>query len=117
MTAQAVASPCRPIAGALAIRFRLTPKGGRDAVEGLTDTADGPAIKARVRAAPEDGEANAALCTLVAKWIGVAKQDVTLLSGHKSRLKTVAVAGDAGSLMQVLQSLLEQQPDTGRTNT
>ena len=76
------------------IRVRLTPKGGSDCIDGLTTTPDGPALKARVRAVPEDGAANAAVAALVADWLGLAKRDVALAGGHKSRSKLLAVAGD-----------------------
>ncbi len=80
------------------VRVRLTPKGGRDTIEGLTAAPEGPAIKARVRAAPEDGEANAALAECVADWLGLPKRDVSIASGHKSRTKVLAIAGGAADI-------------------
>ena len=53
--------------GCVILRVRLTPKSSKDAVDGIETTAEGPALKARVRAVPSDGEANAALLTLLAK--------------------------------------------------
>ena len=83
----------------LDIRVRLTPKGGRDAIEGARELADGSVVLAtRVRAAPQDGEANAALEALLAKALGVARATVAVASGHKARLKTVHVAGDPALL-------------------
>jgi uncharacterized protein YggU (UPF0235/DUF167 family) len=82
----------------LAVRIRLTPKASRDAVEGFETTADGPALKMRVRAVPEDGAANAAAKKLLAGWLGVSKGAVTLTSGAKSRVKTLSVAGDGVTL-------------------
>lgn len=81
-------------------RVRLTPKGGRDAVEGWALASDGSAhLKARVRAAPEKGEANAALLTLLADALGIARSALTLESGGKARLKTVRAAGDTAALI------------------
>ena len=58
--------------GALAVSVRATPKGGRDAIDGIATLADGQCVlKARVRAAPSDGEANDALAHLLAKSVGV----------------------------------------------
>ena len=45
----------------------------------------------RVTAAPEDGKANSAVVSLLAKTLGVAKSNVQILRGHGSRDKVVAV--------------------------
>jgi uncharacterized protein YggU (UPF0235/DUF167 family) len=50
-------------------------------------------LKARVRAAPEKGEANAALEKLLAKALGVAKSKVKVARGTTARLKTVEIEG------------------------
>ena len=57
-----------------------------------------PDLKARVRAIPEAGRANAALEMLIARWLGVPPSTVSVAHGGKSRLKQVAVAGDAEAL-------------------
>jgi uncharacterized protein YggU (UPF0235/DUF167 family) len=59
-------------------------------------------LKARVRAVPEAGRANEALETLIAKWLGVPKSTVTIALGGKSRLKQVAVGGDAEALSRLI---------------
>ena len=90
--------PWRPAGSGLVVRVRVTPKASRDAIEGVEATAEGAALKARVRAVPADGAANAAVERLVAAWLGVAKSTVSLVSGAKSRIKTLSVAGDADAL-------------------
>lgn len=100
------ALPWREGGTGLLVRVRLTPKASRDAIEGLEATADGPALKARVRALPQDGEANAAVIKLVADWLGVAKSAVDLASGGKSRVKTLAVAGNGAELAARASHLL-----------
>jgi uncharacterized protein (TIGR00251 family) len=78
---------------------RLTPKSARDMIEGVHATDDGRThLKARVRAVPEDGKANAALEKLLAKWLGVAPRDVAIVSGATSRLKQISVSGDPEAL-------------------
>lgn len=89
------------------MRVRLTPKSSRDAVESVEQTAEGPALKARVRAVPEDGKANVALEALIADWLKVPRSRVTLVAGHKSRVKTVAVAGDVAALAQSVQDRID----------
>jgi hypothetical protein len=80
----------------LAVRFavRLTPRGGRDAVEGWAAGADGRRVlKVRVAAPPVDGQANAALLKLIAKTLGVARSSVTIASGEGARVKMLEVEG------------------------
>ncbi|PTM40749.1 DUF167 family protein [Bosea sp. 124] len=87
----------------LRLTVRLTPRGGRDAIDGVETLADGrPVLKARVRVAPSDGEANAALLALLARELELPRSAVTLVAGATARLKTVALAGEA----QLLQSRL-----------
>jgi hypothetical protein len=90
--------PWRPGAGGVIVRVRLTPKSSTDAIDGLEQTAEGPALKARVRALPSDGDANAALLKLLAKWLGVAKSTLRLAQGGKSRVKTVEIADKTGDI-------------------
>jgi uncharacterized protein YggU (UPF0235/DUF167 family) len=92
----------------LTFHVRLTPKGGRDAVDGWAITADGKShLKARVRTAPEDGNANVALMVLLAKELGVAKSALAITNGEKARLKIVAVTGDTSALAVRLEMLGE----------
>lgn len=85
---------------------RLTPKSAKDAVEGVEATDDGRAhLKARVRAVPEDGKANAALEKLLAKWLGIAARDVCIGAGATSRLKQVMISGDPEALAMKLAAL------------
>lgn len=81
--------------GALsALRVRLTPSGGADRIDGRTRDANGVTIlKARVRAAPENNEANRALEALIAKAFGVAKSKVSVTRGATARLKTLNIEG------------------------
>lgn len=95
----------------VAFWLRLTPKGGRDALEGVEALADGRLVlKARVRVAPEDGRANAALIALLATALHAPKSALTLVSGQTARLKKIRVAGDPASLQTALAQLLAQNP-------
>lgn len=73
---------------------RLTPRGGRDAVEGWGADAAGRAfLKVRVSTAPTEGEANASLVALLARVAGVARSRVRIVSGQAARLKRVEIDG------------------------
>ncbi|MBV8796219.1 MAG: DUF167 domain-containing protein [Hyphomicrobiales bacterium] len=88
------------------VSCRLTPKGGRDAIDGVTELADGSSVlAARVRCAAQDGEANRALCALLAERLGAPSSSARMVAGSKSRLKQVAVSGDPAALVAELESL------------
>jgi hypothetical protein len=86
--------PWRHGAACVIVRVRLTPKSSKDTIDGIEETAEGPAFRARVRALPTEGQANAALARLLAEWLGVAKSCVSVVAGGKSRVKTLEIAGD-----------------------
>ena len=97
-----MAAPYRILGQGLELDVRLTPKGGRNALDGVGTLADGRSVLlARVRAAPEDGAANAALTRLVAEALDLPRSAVTLAAGHKARIKTLRVAGDGAVLAAV----------------
>jgi len=88
------------------IAVRLTPKGGRDAVEGWTEGADGlKLLKVRVAAAPEAGRANEALVALLAEELGVAKSAVKIVGGETARNKWIEVDGDANEIARRLETI------------
>ncbi len=87
------------------VRCRLTPKGGRDAIDGVAALADGTSVlSARVRAAAEDGRANRALRQLLATALDVSISRVSIVVGDKSRIKRVAIAGDPKALLDRLRA-------------
>ena len=88
------------------LRVRLTPKSSRDHVDGIEARADGDVIKARVRAVPEDGKANAALEQLIALWLNQPRRSVEVSSGGKSRTKTLTLAGDPAEIIAALEAAL-----------
>jgi uncharacterized protein YggU (UPF0235/DUF167 family) len=90
----------------LSLSIRLTPKGGRDAIDGIERLADGRAVlKVRVRAAPSEGAANAALIRLVAQALDVAPRQVTLAAGASARIKRLTIAGDGAKLAAALEKI------------
>jgi uncharacterized protein (TIGR00251 family) len=98
--------PWRYSGQGISIALRVTPRGGRDDIDGVETLADGRSVvKVRVRAVAEGGEANRAVMELLAKALGVSKGSVRLLSGATSRLKQIAVDGDPKRLGEALRVL------------
>jgi uncharacterized protein (TIGR00251 family) len=71
------------------IEVRLRPRGGRDELAGFRDGV----LQARVKAPPEDGRANRALCRLIADRLGIAPSRVEVARGRRSRTKLIRVGG------------------------
>jgi uncharacterized protein YggU (UPF0235/DUF167 family) len=95
------------VAGGVALSVRLTPKGGRDAIDGIEQLADGRAVlKARVRATPSEGAANEALVRLIAKAVGVPPRDVALTTGATARIKRLTISGDPMTLTATLEKIV-----------
>lgn len=100
-----MAQPWTVTGDGLRLTVRITPRGGRDAIDSVESLADGrPVLKVRVRAAPSDGEANAALVALLARELALPRSAVTLVAGATARLKTVALTGEAQSLANRLRA-------------
>jgi uncharacterized protein len=98
--------PWRSGKAGLQLFVRVTPKSARDGVEGTIDGTAGPALKVRVRAVADKGQANRAVEAVVADWLGVPKRSVSLASGGKARIKTLEVAGDPPALERLLRARL-----------
>ncbi len=76
------------------LAVRVTPKGGRDGVDGWALDAEGrPYLKVRVSAAPSDGAANAALVAFLAKTLKRPKSALRIVSGETARLKMIEIDG------------------------
>jgi uncharacterized protein (TIGR00251 family) len=95
----------------LVVSVRLTPKGGRDAIDGMAQLADGSQVlKVRVRAAPHEGAANAALIAVMAKTLSVPQSRVALVSGQTARVKTISIDGESTNLAARLEQALDMVP-------
>jgi len=83
----------------LRLALRLTPRAGRDGLDGLTADAEGRvALQVRVAAPPVAGAANAALIVYLAKALKLRRSEIRIVSGETARLKIVALSGDGPAL-------------------
>ena len=78
----AVAGP-----GAWTLRVAVTPGGAKDALAGLAEDR----LRVRLRAKAVEGRANAALTDFLADRLGLKARQVTIVSGDKSRKKTIRI--------------------------
>ncbi|GIW13005.1 MAG: UPF0235 protein [Tepidiforma sp.] len=78
------------------LTVRVTPRAGQDAIDGFDDAG---VLKVRVRTAPTDGQANAAVTALLAKALGLAGRDVVLVRGGTTRVKVMEVPLDVDEIV------------------
>ena len=82
------------------LTVRVLPGGKRDEVVNCDDSA----LRVRVRARPEKGRANQAVCALVASTLGLPTGAVMVLRGNTARNKVLLVDGmDAAEVRQRLR--------------
>lgn len=102
--------PWRAAAGGILLDIRVTPKSGRDAIDGVEQLADGQRVlKLRVRALPTEGQANAAVVALIAKALKLPKSNVTLERGGAARVKSLRLAGDAKAIAAALEKIIREE--------
>jgi uncharacterized protein (TIGR00251 family) len=95
-------------ADGLIVTVRLTPKAGRDSIDGIVNLSDGRSVlKARVSAAPTDGEANGALTRLLSQTLRIAPSNITLIGGAASRVKRMLIKGDVAAVVAALEQIRE----------
>jgi len=88
------------------LHVRATPKGGRDAIDGVWTAGDGRRYLAvRVSAPPQDGAANDAVRRLIAKQAGLSRGAVMLEAGEQAREKRLRLTGDVARLTAWLETL------------
>lgn len=71
------------------IKIKLLPRSSKNQIIGK----EGDTLKVKVTSPPVDGKANEALIELLAKRLGVSKSNIKIISGRRSKLKTVQICG------------------------
>ena len=79
-------------ADAVTLRVRVQPRASREAILGWRDDV----LRLAVTAPPVEGEANQAVCRLLARALGVAPSAVSLVRGGHGRDKVLRIEGMTG---------------------
>jgi uncharacterized protein (TIGR00251 family) len=98
-----VAIPLTAAKAGIVFSVRVVPRAGRTSIAGVR----GDALLVRLAAPPVEGAANDALVAFLSTSFDRPKRDITLVSGHSSRDKRVAIAGlDETEVARRLDALL-----------
>lgn len=79
----------RPTADGILLSVRVIPRASKSGLGGVRNGA----LVVRLNAPPVDGAANLELIEVVARTLDVPRRQVTLVSGERSRSKTLRVVG------------------------
>jgi uncharacterized protein (TIGR00251 family) len=102
-----VTIPLTRSAAGITLRVRVVPRAGRTGVAGTREDA----LLVRLAAAPVDGAANDALVAFLAELFDRPRRDITLVSGHTTRDKRIAIAGtDETAIAAQLDAVLRTEP-------
>jgi len=89
------------------ISLRVHPNAARSEVVDLA----GGVLKVRVAAPPVKGKANKELITFLSRALGVGKDKLTIIKGHTSRSKVIAI--DGLSREEVMKQLSPKPSSSG----
>ncbi len=80
------------------VSIHVMPNAPQTKVDGLYGEESQQALRVRLHALPIDGKANEALVKWLAKELGVAQRDITLVRGQTSRRKQLRIDSSVVSL-------------------
>lgn len=69
--------------------IHVVPRSSKSEIAGIQDDA----LKLKITALPVEGQANDACIRFLSDILSVRKNQITIVSGHKSRKKTIAIEG------------------------
>jgi hypothetical protein len=90
----------------LIFHIHVVPKSAKNECAGI----QGDAIKLKLTAPPVEGQANDACIRFLSDLLSVKKNQVTIISGHKSRKKTVAIQGKGKKEIEAVFSIPPSLP-------
>jgi uncharacterized protein (TIGR00251 family) len=97
------------------LAVRVTPKASRNEISGLYRGASGAvSLSVKVTAAPDKGQANAAVIKVLAKAMRVSKSSFHLVKGQTERNKTFEITGPTHPIEAFLASLTETGTSDGK---
>ncbi len=94
----------QPSTDGVLLRVYVQPKASREGIAGY----HGDALKIRLKASPVEGEANAACIRFLASLFGLPRTNLSIKTGHKSRLKLIEMEGVS---IEEIRKVIVAQPD------
>ncbi|MDP2992820.1 MAG: DUF167 domain-containing protein [Deltaproteobacteria bacterium] len=93
----------QPSTDGVLLRVYVQPKASREGIAGY----HGDALKIRLKAPPVEGEANAACIRFLASLFCLPQTNLSIKTGHKSRLKLIEMEGVS---IEEVKKIIAAQP-------
>ncbi len=88
------------------IRVKVVPRSSRSRLVGFEDGI----WKLKITSPPVDGQANKGVTAFLAKSLGIARRKLEIVSGEKSRLKSIRIEGlDQGVIQERLSRHISEK--------
>jgi len=88
------------------IRVKVVPRSSRSRLVGCEDGI----WKLKITSPPVDGQANKGVTAFLAKSLGIARRKLEIVSGEKSRLKSIRIEGlDQGVIQERLSRHISEK--------
>ena len=101
----------RVIDDGIELRVIVVPRSSRCEIAGIHNNA----LRIKLTSPPVDNEANIQCCDFIAKQLGIAKRQVSIIRGKTARKKTVRIEGVTEQ--EVREKMLQQTKDYRRQTT
>ncbi len=88
--------------GRIRFRVRVQPAAPRDELLGWNTAGE---LRIKVAAPPHEGEANKELVKFLAKRFGVAKREIVVESGEKSRTKSISAPASIAAELRTIPDI------------
>ncbi|MBI1953982.1 MAG: DUF167 domain-containing protein [Proteobacteria bacterium] len=94
--------------GSFFLYVKIIPKASFNGIQSVFVETNATYLKIALTAAPEDGKANKALLSLLAKTLKLAKNSFEIIKGEKDRKKIIHIQGDSSSLKLLMEKICQK---------
>ena len=101
----------RVIDDGVELSVSVVPRSSRCEIAGTNNNS----LRMKLTSPPVDNEANVQCCSFIAKQLGIAKRQVSIIRGKTARKKTVRIEGVTEQ--EVREKMLQQTKDYRRQTT
>lgn len=86
----------------IVFKIRVLPRSSKCDIAGI----QGDALKIKITAPPVEGKANSECIKFLSDRLGIKRSQISIVAGHTSKNKTIAISGTTRSDMETIFSVI-----------